>query len=322
MNYVYFARTGVRVSELCLGTMTFGKEADEATSRAIMDRAVDAGINFFDTANVYNKGLTEEIVGRWMGERRKDLVLASKAHFAVGDGPNDRGSSRRHIVLEVEKSLKRLQTDWLDILYLHHWDSNTALDESLAALDYLVRQGKILYGAVSNFSAWQIMKAVAMAERKGFAPVVAVQPMYNLLKRQAEVEILPMAQSEGLAICPYSPMAGGYLSGKYQDGEKGRMDVNAMYRSRYGKTEYRDVSDRFVAYARERGYAPSALAVAWVIAHPAVTAAIIGARDLTQFEAGLKSADIALTPEQRSEITALSIDPAPATDRSEATTMK
>jgi aryl-alcohol dehydrogenase-like predicted oxidoreductase len=302
--------------------MTFGKEADEAASKAIMDRALEVGINFFDTANVYNKGLTEEILGRWMGEKRERIVLASKAYFAIGDDVNDRGSSRRHIFQTVEQSLQRLRTDRLDILYLHHWDEHTAIEESLSALTQLVQQGKVLYVGVSNFSAWQIMKAVGVARHKGFAPVAAVQPMYNLLKRQAEVEILPMAQSEGLAVFPYSPMGGGYLSGKYQAGKAGRMDENAMYKSRYGNPVYREVSDRFVEYARTHGTAPAALAVAWVLAHPAVTAAIVGARDLDQFNETLASAEIALLAEEREEISALSVAPPPATDRSEETAMK
>ena len=153
MRYVNFGKTGIRVSEVCLGTMTFGKEANEAASVAIMNRAKEAGINFFDTADIYNKGITEEIVGRWLGPHRKDIVLASKVHFPTGPGPNEYGSSRRHIALGVEESLKRLQTDWLDILYLHHWDENTALEESLSALASLVTQGKVLYVGVSNFAA-------------------------------------------------------------------------------------------------------------------------------------------------------------------------
>ncbi|HRI86730.1 MAG TPA: aldo/keto reductase, partial [Candidatus Hydrogenedentes bacterium] len=156
MNYVNFGRTGIRVSEVCLGTMTFGKEADEPASVAIMNRAMDAGVNFFDTADIYNKGMTEEIIGRWLiGPLRDEVVLASKVHFPTGPGPNDYGSSRRHIVRGVEDSLNRLQTDWLDILYLHHWDENTSIDESLAAINTLVEQGKVLYCGVSNFSAWQ-----------------------------------------------------------------------------------------------------------------------------------------------------------------------
>ena len=210
----------------CAWEPYFGKEADESTAFALMDRAFDAGINFFDTANIYNKGLTEKIVGKWLTSRRDAIILASKVHFATGTGPNDRGSSRRHILTEVDKSLDRLGTDWLDILYLHHWDAETPIEETLSALTTLVEKGKVHYCGVSNFAAWQIMKAVAASESGGYAPITCVQPMYNLVKRQAEVEILPVAASEGLAVCPYNPLAAGLLTGKYFRGEKGRLDEN------------------------------------------------------------------------------------------------
>jgi len=315
MKYVYMGRTGVQVSEVCLGTMTFGNEADEETSVAIMDRAVEAGINFFDTANVYNKGLTEEIVGRWIGPHRDEIVLASKVHFPTGHGVNDRGSSRRHILHEVDRCLARLQTDRLDILYLHHWDEHTALEESLGAITALVNQGKVLYWGVSNFSAWQTMKAIAVAQANGFAPLACVQPMYNLLKRQAEVEILPLALAENVAVFPYSPIAAGMLTGKYRRGEKGRIQENAMYAERYKDAEYLEVSDRFVEHAESRGQSAAALATAWVVSHPAVTSAIVGARNMAQFEDTLGCADIALSPEERAAISAFSAEPPLATDR-------
>ena len=315
MKYVYMGRTGVQVSEVCLGTMTFGNEADEETSVAIMDRAVEAGINFFDTANVYNKGLTEEIVGRWIGPHRDEIVLASKVHFPTGDGVNDRGSSRRHILREVDRCLARLHTDRLDILYLHHWDEHTALEESLGAIMTLVNQGKVLYWGVSNFSAWQTMKTVAVAKANGLAPLTCVQPMYNLLKRQAEVEILPLALAENLAVFPYSPIAAGMLTGKYRRGEGGRIQENAMYAERYKDAEYLEASDRFVEHAASRGQSPAALATAWVVAHPAVTSAIVGARNMAQFEDTLGCTDITLPPEERAAISALSPEPPLATDR-------
>ena len=315
MKHVHLGRTGIRVSELCLGTMTFGNEADEPMSVAIMDRAFEAGINFFDTANIYNKGRTEEIVGRWMAPHREDLILASKVHFPSGDGVNDRGSSRRHILREVEKSLKRLNTDWLDLLYLHHWDDYTPLEESLAAMTTLVNHGKVHYCAVSNFSGWQTMKAIAVAASNGFAPITCIQPMYNLVKRQAEVEILPMARSEGLGVCPYSPLAAGLLTGKYQRGETGRIQESEMYSERYKSPSYTDAAERFVAHANKRGFDPAALAVAWVVSHPAVTSAIIGARSLAQFNQTLTGADIQLSPGERAEISLLSPEPPLPTDR-------
>ena len=315
MQYVDFGKSGVRVSEVCLGTMTFGKESDETTSIAIMDRSLDAGINFFDTADIYNKGATEEIVGRWMGPHRDGIVLASKVHFPVGPGPNDYGSSRRHIVRGVEASLTRLKTDWLDILYLHHWDEHTAIEESLGAVTTLIEQGKVHYAGVSNFSAWQTMKAVAVSQARQFAPVTCVQPMYNLVKRQAEVEILPLAQHENLAVCPYSPIAAGLLTGKYLRGEGGRIKDHPMYTERYKRDEYSKIAARFVDYAKAHGRTPSALATRWVIDHPAVTSAIIGARNLDQLNQALECVDFRLAPEDRAEITALSVDPPLATDR-------
>lgn len=315
MRYVLLGKTGVRVSEMCLGTMTFGNEADETTSMSIMDRAFEAGVNFIDTADVYNGGLTEKIVGRWIESRREDIVLATKAHFPVGSGPNQRGSSRRHLRLSVEGSLRRLRSEWIDVLYLHHWDDATDLAESLEALNDLVRQGKVLYPAVSNFAAWQFTKAVQLCERLHLARIVAVQPMYNLLKRQAEVEILPAAQSEGLSVFPYNPLAAGLLTGKYLKGESGRLSSNAMYQRRYGDPDYPEIARRFVAYAASRGLSPAALAVAWVNSHPGVSGSIVGARSVDQLDDTLRSVDISLTAEQRAEVSALSPEPPLATDR-------
>ena len=315
MDYVPFGSTGTRVSRYCLGTMTFGNEAEEATARAIMDRAYDLGINFLDTANVYNNGFAEEIVGRWLQGRRQDVILASKVHSPMGDGPNDWGSSRRNILLAVEKSLRRLDTDWLDVLYLHQWDDQAGLDQTLAAVNTLVEQGKVIYCGVSNFAGWQTMKAIALAQAKHLAPVVCIQPMYNLVKRQAEVELLPLAQSEGLAVCPYNPLAAGLLTGKYHRGETGRLDQSDMYHKRYQDPQYWEVAERFVRYAEDKGLSPAALAAAWVASYPAVTSTILGARHIEQFNDTIQCLDIELSPEDRAEITALSITPPLATDR-------
>ena len=315
MRCVRFGNTGIKVSELCLGTMTFGNEADEDASRQIMDRAFDAGVNFFDTADVYTGGTTEEIVGRWLEGRRQKIVLATKVHFPTGKGINERGSSRLHILSGVERSLKRLQTDYVDILYLHHWDDDTPIEESLAAVDHLVNQGKVIYGAVSNFSAWQTVKAIESARVHGYAPVTAHQPMYNLTKRVAEVEILPMALDYGIAVCPYSPIAAGLLTGKYNRGEKGRISHHPMYKERYKGTIHVELAEKFTAYAKLHDWNPAALAVAWCGSHPAVTAPIIGARNVEQLDAALLSTEIRLSPEQRAEISALSPEPPLATDR-------
>lgn len=315
MDYVRLGKTGVLVSELALGTMTFGNEADEATSRALMDRALEAGINFFDTATNYNKGATEEIVGRWIGPHRHELILATKVYFPTGGGMNDEGLSRRNLLQAVEKSLRRLQTDYIDLLYLHHWDENVAIEQTLGAAHTLVEQGKVVYIAVSNFAAWQTMKALAVAEAQGYPPIVATQPMYSLLKRQAEVEIFPLAEHAGLGVVPYNAMGAGMLTGKYLHGASGRLTEVEMYRQRYGNPVYVEVTKRFIAHATEHGHSPAALAVAWVMSHPLVTSTIVGARSLEQFNETLRCLELRLTPEERAAISALSVEPPLATDR-------
>lgn len=322
MEFVRLGTTGLQVSEVCLGTMTFGNEADEATSRAIMDRALEMGINFFDAAHNYNKGATEEIVGRWLPAHRHEIILTSKVFFPSGGGRNDEGISRRNILFSVEKSLQRLQTDYLDILYLHHWDEYAAIEQSLSAMHTLVEQGKVMYCAVSNFSAWQTMKAVAAARAHRYPPIVCTQPMYSLVKRQAEVEILPLAADEQLAVVPYNAIAAGLLTGKYLEGGAGRLTETEMYRQRYDNPQYVETTRRFVAHAKAQGHSPAALAVAWVMAHPLVTSTIVGARNLEQFNDTLACVDIRLNPEQRREITALSVDPPQATDREPMEAMK
>src|SRR3954453_8719929 len=235
MQYSLLGRTGVTVSRLCFGTMSFGGDADEATSGAMFARCLDAGISFFDTANSYSQGRSEEILGRLIKGKRDELVIASKVCSPVGPGPNNRGISRRHIMLQIENSLRRLQTDRLDIYFLHHFDTNTPIEETLHALDDLVRQGKILYPGVSNWSAWQIAKALGVSANHDWARFECIQPMYSLAKRQAEVEILPLAQSEQVGVISYSPLGGGILTGKYVGGQpaEGRLLTNAMYQKRY-----------------------------------------------------------------------------------------
>ena len=315
MEYVRLGRTGLEISEVCLGTMTFGNESNEDVSRALMNDAWDRGINFFDCAHNYNKGVTEQIVGRWLGQHRDEIILTTKFFFPFGGGRNDRGLSRRNILASMERSLKRLQTDRVEILYLHHWDDHAALEESLHAVNMLVEQGKVLYLGISNFAAWQVEKAIGTAALHQYVSPVCIQPMYSLVKRQAEVELLPMAQHEHLAVFPYNVIAAGLLTGKYLKSETGRLTETEMYRQRYNNPAYVEIAERFVAYARQHGYAPAALAVAWVNAHPAVTAPIIGARNLEQFRDTLAGLDIRLTPEKRDEISALSITPPHATDR-------
>jgi aryl-alcohol dehydrogenase-like predicted oxidoreductase len=318
MEYRALGRTGLQVSRLCFGTMSFGGDADEATSRSMFLRCREAGINFFDCADVYAGGKSETLLGKFMAGSRDDLVIATKAHFGTGPAPTSRGSNRYHLVRAVEASLKRLDTDRIDILYLHHFDATTALDDSLKSLELLIAQGKILYPAASNFSAWQTMRALGIAERHGWAPLACLQPMYNLAKRQAEVEILPMAIEMGVGVCSYSPLAGGLLTGKYQSEDaQGRLKTNAMYKVRYGERVNQEIAVGLNALAREIGHHPASVAVAWVATHPGITAPILGARNLEQLEPSLKALDVGMTAELRQRVSQLSPTPAPANDRSE-----
>lgn len=320
MKYRILGRTGVKVSQLCFGTMSFGGDADESTSAAMYKRCRDVGINFFDCANVYVGGRSEEILGKVMAGDRDDLIITSKVFGATGPDINQKGLSRRHIMLEVENSLRRLQTDRLDLLFVHQFDRDTPMEETIRALDDLVEQGKILYPAVSNWASWQIAKAHGISAREGLARFECIQPMYNLTKRQVEVEILPFAESEQVGVIPYSPLGGGLLTGKYgikDRPDSGRLVSNQMYMKRYSQDDYYQTAEDFTAHAKARGVHPATLAVAWVMHHPAVTAPIIGARNVDQLEASLDAINVEMTPEWRAEISALSYEPPLATDRSE-----
>jgi len=322
MKYVLLGRTGVQVSQLCFGTMSFGGDADEATSASMYKAVRDAGINFFDCANEYNKGASEEILGRLTKGHRDDLVLTTKVNAQIRPDVNARGTSRRHMVQAIEACLRRLQTDRIDVLFLHRYDSLVPIDESMRGLEDLVRAGKVIYPAVSNWSAWQTQRAVDLQERHNWARLQVVQPMYNLVKRQAEVEILPMAEANGIGVIPYSPAAAGLLSGKYfgqspKRENSGRLKSNKMYEARYGDAWMFEVAEKYVAFCKQKGLHPVSTAIAWVGAHPAVTAPIIGARNLDQLKDSLAAVDVKMTPELRAEIADLSRTPAPATDRSE-----
>ncbi|MBA3394323.1 MAG: aldo/keto reductase [Deltaproteobacteria bacterium] len=318
-------KTGVKVSRIALGAMAFGGDADEATAGEIWRAARDAGVNFIDTADVYNEGRSEEIIGRLLRAEpglRDQLVIASKAYFPTGSDPNARGSSRYHLVRAVEASLRRLATDRIDLFYLHRFDDVTDLGDTLRTLDDLVRAGKILYPACSNFAAWQIAHALGLQRAAGWSPLVATQPMYNLAKRQVEVEILPMAHSLGVAVVPYSPTGGGLFTGKYganRAPDVGRVRDNKMYQVRYADPAYYELADRFTALAAELGHHPATLAVAWVASHPAVTSVLVGGRTPAQLAPTLAAANLVLDAETRARISALSPSPPPATDRNEET---
>jgi aryl-alcohol dehydrogenase-like predicted oxidoreductase len=283
-------------------------------------RCRDAGVIHFDCANIYSGGRAEEILGRLVAPERDSIVLATKAYFPMGDGPNDRGASRYHLIRAVEASLRRLKTDRIDILYLHRFDEETTLEESLRALDALILAGKVVYPGVSNFAAWQVIKANGLAEMKGWSRLACVQSMYSLLKRQAEVEILPMALAEGLGVFAYSPLAAGMLTGRYgvdKDPEHGRIVDNPRYQVRYGDPSFRQAADAFLSLAADRGVHPVSLAIRWVLEHPAVTAAVLGARSVDQLEPQLESLLVPWDDSLRAAVSALTPEPPPPTDRNE-----
>ena len=318
--YVTVGTTGVRVSPLCFGAMSFGGDADYETSAEMFRACREAGINFFDTANAYSGGASEEILGKLIAGSRDDLVITSKAFFPVGPGPNDRGLSRRHLTRAVEASLARLGTDRLDFYFVHNFDDSVQIPEVVATLDDLVRTGKIVYPAVSNWAAWQIATALGVSAAEGLARFRLIQPMYNLARRQAEVEILPLALAAGLGVISYSPLGGGLLTGKYGVDKRpssGRIVDNQLYADRYSQASDFETASRFAAYAAEAGVAPATLAVAWVLGHPAVTAPIIGARNLAQLKDSLAALSFPMTGDLRAAVSALSPAPPPATDRTE-----
>jgi len=308
MEYRFLGKSGLKVSELCLGTMTFGRETDETTSRSIIDQFLEAGGNFIDTANVYGKtpGASEEIVGRALKGKRDEVILATKVFFPVGPGPNDRGLSRTHIMRAIDESLRRLQTDYIDIYYVHCWDEKTALDETLLTLDNLVKSGKVRYLGVSNFTAWQLMKALSISERQGWSKFICLQPQYSLVVRDIEREILPLCIEEGLGVVAWGPLGGGFLSGKYRRGEKppegsriARAEENWEEAwSRRATEKNFKILDVVGQIASSRGKSYAQVALAWVRSQPGITAPIIGARTLEQLKDNLGSVGWELTSEE------------------------
>lgn len=320
MEYQFLGNTGVKVSELCFGTMSFGGDADKKTSYEMYKATREAGINFYDCANVYQKGVAEEYLGEFISTDRQNLIITTKAYFPINDDINGRGASRKHLYQSLHDSLKRLKTDYVDLFYIHRFDDNTALSETMRVLDDMVREGKILYPAVSNFAAWQVAKANGIAEREGLSTIKCIQPMYNLVKRQAEVELLPMAYSENIGVTSYSPLGGGLLTGKYGRNRKpdsGRLVNNNMYGVRYSNESHYETAEKFSQFAENNGFNPVSLAVRWVSANKAVTAPIIGARSAAQLADSLKSVEINMTEDMRKEISLFSSEPPPATDRNE-----
>ena len=288
-------RTGIRVTEACLGAMTFGRETPEDESNAILDRYLDAGGNFVDTANVYNRGASEEILGRALGARRENIVLATKCRMPMGDGTNQRGASRRVIREQVEASLHRLQTDWIDLYQIHCWDANTPLEETLSTLNDLVHEGKVRYIGASNYTGWQLATALGVSKQHGWEPYISIQPQYSLVTRDIERELFPLAEYAGLAVLPWSPLGGGLLSGKYRAGEAPPEDSRAadttpsavLMRMRIQEERNFAVAQAVQDLAADLGKTMAQVALNWVLHRPGVTAPILGARTVAHIDDNL-----------------------------------
>jgi aryl-alcohol dehydrogenase-like predicted oxidoreductase len=321
MEYRVLGNSGLMVSELCLGSMTFGNESDERSSHRLLDRYVEAGGNFVDTADVYVEGVSEEIIGRWLANRtRDDLVIATKLFWPTGASPNDHGAGRKHIISAVTASLRRLGTDYIDLYQLHAFDETTPLEETLSTLDGLVRAGKVRHLGASNYASWQLQKSVDVARQHGWEPFVALQPLYNLVDRDIELELVPVCRNEGVGMVPWSPLRGGWLTGKYRrgmstapagtrwDGDKqpwlGSWETSVDERTWA-------VTDAVLAVAEEVGRSPAQVALRWLLQRPAVTAPIIGARTEQQLDDNLGATGWSLDGKQVERLTAAGERPLP-----------
>ena len=306
MQYTHLGRSGLRVSRLCLGTMNFGPQTEERDSHAIMDQALEHGINFFDTANVYGwkkgEGITEQIIGRWFaqgGGRRDKVVLATKVYGDMGDWPNESRLSARHIVAACDASLRRLQTDHIDLYQMHHIDRASPWEEIWLAFERLFQQGKVLYFGSSNFAGWHIARAQELARERHFLGLVSEQSLYNLLARTVELEVLPACESYGLGVIPWSPLADGLLAGALQKAESGRRAAEHVRRR---VEEHRPKLEAYEGLCREMGEEPANVALAWLLGHRAVTAPIIGPRTLAQLDGSLRALEIHLSDDVRKRL--------------------
>jgi 1-deoxyxylulose-5-phosphate synthase len=316
VEHVNLGRTGLVVSRICLGTMTFGLQCDEPTSRAILDTAADLGVTFIDTADVYplggdleTVGRTEEIVGRWLAGRRQQFVIATKCVGRMGRPRWEQGMSRKHVLDAIDASLRRLGTDYVDLYQLHSYDPTTPLDEALDALDLVVRSGKARYVGVSNWLAYKIARAIGRSEAKGLVRIDSAQPRYNLLFRQIERELLPLCAEEGIGVIPYNPLAGGLLTGKHdRDGappEGSRFTLGragAMYQDRYWHGDEFDAVEHIRDLSKSAGLPMTTVAVGWVLANPAITAPIIGASRPDQLADSIAAADAPLDPDLKAAL--------------------
>ena len=313
MEYRSLGRTGMQVSTLCLGCMMFGGRTSQDESLPIIDRAIDAGINFLDTANVYSRGRSEEAVGAALKRngKRSRIVLATKVHGKMADDdPNAEGNSRRHIIEQCEASLKRLQTDYIDLYQIHRPSSDIPIDETLRALDDLIRAGKVRYVGTSTYAAWQVVESLWVARELGLNRFVCEQPPYHLLDRRIERELVPVAQTYGLALIPWSPLAGGFLTGKYRRGEQRAAGTRFGEANEWADRHFTDaafsVLDVVEKISQEKGCTASQLALAWVAQQPAVTSPIIGPRTMEQLEDNLGATGVEVTAKDRSRIDAVS----------------
>jgi len=317
MHYRYLGRTGLKVSELCLGAMTFGRETPEKESYKMLTRFVENGGNFIDTADVYSEGISETIVGRWLKQqRRDDFVIATKVRFNMGDNPNDVGLSRKHILAGVEASLKRLDTDYIDLYQIHGWDPGTPLEETLQTLDSLVHSGKVRYIGASNVTAWQLQKAIDLSCFNGWEAFSCLQPLYNLLDRELEWDLVPVCLNEGVGIIPWSPLRGGWLSGKYHRGMQVPLEGTRVEEaekrgwseswSAYANEHTWSIIDAMLAIAKETGKSVAQIALNWLQQKPGVTAPIIGARTMMHLEDNLGACGWSLTSEQMDQLNQLS----------------
>jgi aryl-alcohol dehydrogenase-like predicted oxidoreductase len=306
MQYTRLGRTGLKVSRLCLGTMNFGPQTSEEDSFRIMDRALELGINFFDTANVYGwkkgEGATEQIIGRWFaqgGGRREKTVIATKVYGNMGDWPNQSRVSALHIREACEQSLRRLQTDHIDLYQMHHIDRDTPWDELWQAMDVLVKQGKVLYVGSSNFAGWHIAQACEAARSRHFLGLVSEQSLYNLIDRSIELEVIPAAQSYGLGIIPWSPLKGGILGGALKKATEGRRTSEFAQKN---LEKYRPKLERYEGLCEKIGEKPADVGLAWLAAQPAVTAPIIGPRTLEQLDGSLRALELKLDDATRTQL--------------------
>lgn len=322
MKQRFLGRSGLRVSELCLGTMTFGQDTDEAGAHRVLDAFTEAGGTFIDTADVYQQGVSEEIVGRWLkGRTRDDLVVATKVFGTTGEAPNAGGLSRKHILSAVEASLRRLGTDHIDLYQTHVWDATTPIEETLATLDTLVRSGKVRYLGASNVCASQLQRAQDLAARNGWERYISLQPLYNLLAREVEWELAPVSEAEGVGIIPWSPLQGGWLTGKYRRGmsEAAPDTREARYQRELGREAWRErdneetwrVVEAVVAVAEETGRTPAQVSLRWLLGRPAVAAPVVGVRTVEQLADNLGAVGWELTPEQTARLDEASARPLP-----------